>query len=147
MPQRSPGGFLGSSPQSPHSCHAGLSPLPQSKSSASVASSDTPAMLLPPDLSTGSSLCPDPPSLPPSNLMASLLSPPGLYQKATFSASTRLKKKKLFICLCQVLAASHVGSSIAMLGSVAVTQGLSCSEACGIFLDKGLNLHSLGFNS
>ena len=34
-------------------------------------------------------------------------------------------------------------SGLESTGSVVVTHGLSCSEACGIFPDQGLNLHLL----
>ena len=53
-------------------------------------SSDTPDVFLPRDLCTGSSPCPDPPSLL-RKLLAPPFPPPGLYQKASFSAPTRFK--------------------------------------------------------
>ena len=45
---------------------------------------------------------------------------------------------------CQARALEHVGfssrgSRLQRTGSEVVTHGLSCSEACGIFLDQGLN--------
>ena len=45
--------------------------------------------------------------------------------------------------LCGTRALAVVVSGLQSPGSVVVALGLSCSAACGIFLDQGLNLHLL----
>ena len=50
-------------------------------------------------------------------------------------------RKYLFIRLCRVLAVAH--GIFAVVHSVVSGHGLSCPEACGIFLDQGSNSHPL----
>ena len=50
----------------------------------------------------------------------------------------------IVVCGLLVAVASHCRTqALGHVGSVAVARGLSCSMACGIFQDQGLNLCSL----
>ena len=76
------------------------------------------------------------------------LSPLQLWRAGAALQLQRVGPLRWWLLLLQSIGSRHVGFSscaprLQSTGSIVVTHGLSCSVACGIFPDQGLNLYLL----